>query len=108
MAIKLNIKGDYKMKIYLDDVRDCPDGYILCRTAEEAIEYIKTGKVKFISFDHDLGEVPLSGYDVATFIENMVQQKEISCPCWSIHSSNPIGRKRIQQAMMSAYNIKGE
>lgn len=52
------------MKIYLDDVRDCPDGYILCRTAEEAIEYIKTGKVKFISFDHDLGEVPLSGYDI--------------------------------------------
>ena len=94
--------GEIRMKIFLDDIRKCPYGMVLCRTPEEAIYYIDKNEVEFISFDHDLGENCLSGYDVASYIEKKVYNKEIKCPEWQIHSSNPIGRKRIQQAMESA------
>ena len=93
------------MKIFLDDIRDCPKGFTLCRTGEEAIKLLyllNKNEDWFISFDHDLGENCLSGYDVASHIEKMVYNGVIKCPKWEIHSSNPIGRKRIEQTMQSA------
>lgn len=90
------------MKIYLDDIMDCPNGMTVCRTAQEAIDLIKTNKVSFISFDHDLG-TKMTGYDGAKFIEEAFVNKEIeNLPKWEIHSANPVGAKRIQAAMMSA------
>lgn len=90
------------MKIYLDDIRDCPDGFILCRTAEEAIALIKTGQVTFISFDHDLG-TELTGYDVAKFIEEAYIMGELKLfPQWRIHSANPVGVRNIMAALLKA------
>ena len=88
------------MWIYLDDVRPIPDGYVGCRTADEAIKHIRSGKVKLISFDHDLG-TDATGYDVAKLIEELVFNKKIKMPQYLIHSANPVGVKRIQQAMES-------
>jgi len=89
------------MRIYLDDIRDAPIGMRLCRTAEEAIDLIASGKVSFISFDHDLGTW-LTGYDVACYIERTVANGKIRCPAWRVHSANPIGRDNIMRAMQSA------
>lgn len=95
------------MKLYLDDVRKCPDGFFLCRTAEDAIQIIDYGEVVYISFDHDLGG-DVTGYDVAKHIEEEVAAGNISCPDWDIHSSNPVGRKNIQAAMISAKRLGEE
>ena len=92
------------MKIFLDDIRDCPDGYTLCRTAKQAIKKIRIFRsiLTEISFDHDLGG-ELTGYDVACSIEKLAAEgKLLVIPEWKIHSANPVGRKNITMAMLSA------
>lgn len=92
------------MRIFLDDVRlPTPNlgEVIVIRDAKTAMDLVKTGKVKFISFDHDLG-TELTGYSVAMLIEEMVFMGEISCPEWCIHSANPVGREKIKMAMRAA------
>ena len=36
------------INLYLDDLRDCPDGYIIARNVKEAIHYIKNFKIHII------------------------------------------------------------
>jgi hypothetical protein len=43
------------MKIWLDDERHEPVGWVRAKTAPEAIELLETNKVSEISLDHDLG-----------------------------------------------------
>ena len=56
------------MKVWLDDVREAPEGWIHIRTPEEAIDLLRSGAVEEISLDHDLGifteEGEATGYDV--------------------------------------------
>ena len=44
------------MKVYLDDERSTPDGWVRVYWPEEAIELLKAGGVTEISLDHDLGD----------------------------------------------------
>lgn len=68
------------MKIWLDDqindvscpARHTPKGFIGVDSALKAIRLIKSGKVEFISFDHDLGDNKCSGYIVARYISGWV------------------------------------
>jgi len=88
------------MKVYLDDIRPCPEGWVLARSYEEAVELLKTGLVTEISLDHDLGEyypgvVARSGYNVACWIEEAVYAGLISCPGMYCHS----GARMIEQAI---------
>ena len=90
------------MRVYLDDERKMPEFFdTLARTAEEAIELLKTGKVEVISLDHDLG-TDLTGYDVAKFIEESVVKGELKMPRCMVHTQNPVGRKNICAAIQSA------
>lgn len=90
------------MKIYLDDVRDLPeefDDWVVVRSAEEALHLIASKgleNIEAISFDHDLGEDCMSGYDLASIIEEMVYGGEFaSIPKLFIHSANPVGAKNL-------------
>jgi hypothetical protein len=100
------------MRIFLDDIRDPPKfdavtgepikwDYV-CRNAIQAIALIESGGVEFISFDHDLG-TELTGYDVACHIEASAIARGIKPPDYAIHSANPVGANRIDQAMKSAW-----
>ncbi len=42
------------MKLYVDDLRRCPEGWELARTNTEAIRLLSTGYVEEISIDHDI------------------------------------------------------
>lgn len=92
-----------EMKLYIDDVRSCPEGWVAARTAEEAIRELRHNNVEEISFDHDLGP-GMTGYDVACEIERIVAVGGgfPRFPKWKIHSSNPVGRKNIERAMKAA------
>jgi hypothetical protein len=93
------------MRLYLDDVRQTPPDFDLrARTAAEAIEMLKTGRITMISFDHDLGEPECgTGYDVARWIEKQVYTNpEFRMPDWRVHSGNPVGAGNIHRAMLSA------
>lgn len=100
-----------KLLVWLDDERPMKDGYnVHVKTAQEAIELIKTGLVERISLDHDLGaDVNGTGYDVAKFIEEgayLYSQNDsngIPPIKVSLHSQNPVGRKQMAEACQNAY-----
>lgn len=43
------------VNLYVDDLRKCPDGFIIARSYDEAIEILNTSKINILSLDHDLG-----------------------------------------------------
>jgi hypothetical protein len=43
------------VKVWLDDEREAPEGWVHVRTPEEAIELLRAGEVEELSLDHDLG-----------------------------------------------------
>ena len=59
------------MKLYLDDERKTPVGWVRVFWPDEAIAWLKTEMVTEISLDHDLGDDDRgTGYDVILWIEN--------------------------------------
>jgi len=95
-----------KIKIYLDDVREAPKGWLLVKNADHAIWWLKNGGVEEISLDHDLGEDKLTGYDVAKWIEKEVYTNNFVSPIISIHSANPVGRKNIEACIKKINEFK--
>ena len=91
------------MKIWLDDKRRAPKGYIRLRSYIACKIFLTLFKwmVTAISFDHDLG-TKKTGYDIAVMIEKMAYHKKIHRIAWEVHSANPVGRDRIISAMKSA------
>lgn len=92
------------MKLWLDDLRPAPAGWVHAKTAKEAIKLLSADCVKEISLDHDLGEEEDvgSGYDVACFIEENAALGRLKKLFWNIHSANPVGRIRMMQALNNA------
>jgi hypothetical protein len=96
------------MKVYLDDVRDTPDGWVRAYTAKEAIQLLIDNNVAEISLDHDLGDESVSlcgnGYDVVKWIEIHAHcNKDFNIPKMTVHSSNPPARVRMEQAIATIY-----
>ncbi|MCP3921097.1 MAG: hypothetical protein GY714_00785 [Desulfobacterales bacterium] len=88
------------MKVYLDDERDEPEGWIRVYWPEEAIELLKTGKVEEISLDHDLGDDKHgTGYDVVLWIEEAVITKGFIPPKMKVHSANSSARLKMEQGI---------
>lgn len=83
-------------KLYLDDLRPVPPGYVGVRSYDEFVAYIrKHGLPDFISFDHDLGEAE-SGYDCAKWLVNYCIKHQKSLPDFAVHSQNPVGKENIE------------
>ena len=58
------------MKVYLDDERVAPAGWIQARWPDEVITLLASGEVTHLSLDHDLGDDDRgTGYDVVLWIE---------------------------------------
>ena len=69
------------MRVFLDDERTTPEGWIRVYWPSEAIALLQTGEVEELSLDHDLGDDERgTGYDVVLWIEEAVAlQHEYSC-----------------------------
>ena len=72
--MQLNIRKDNRLKVYLDDERTPPDGWVLVKTPAQAIALLETGEVSHLSLDHDLGddEGIGTGYDVVLWMEEQI------------------------------------
>lgn len=95
------------MKVWLDDERvPLPEYNIWAKTAQEAIELLKTNKVDAISLDHDLGDEKIvgNGYDVVKFIEEQAYREGIKPCVISIHTSNVGALKKMLQGSQKAYD----
>ena len=108
------------MKLWLDDIRN-PLNYgledwVWVKTAEEAINTLRSGVVMRASLDHDLTDEQMvrggfndqiyedgqkSGYDVVVWLE---KHPEYWPPDGvTIHTANPAGRQRMQQVIDRHY-----
>lgn len=92
------------MRIWLDDERPMPPGFDChVTTAQGAIDLLSRDIVTSISLDHDLGdEVNGTGYDVACFIEQCAYNGTLPLIEVSIHSANPVGRAKMENAILRA------
>jgi len=85
------------MKLYLDDERKAPEGWIRVFWPDEAIEWLKTGMVSEISLDHDLGDDNRgTGYDVILWIEEEVIIHGFTPPNIIVHSANSSARHKME------------
>ena len=91
------------MKLYLDDERLAPFGWIQTKTCQETIEWLKSGKVTELSLDHDLGQPENgSGYDVLLWIEEQMASSNFVPPTTIVvHSANPVGKQKMNQTIES-------
>lgn len=73
------------------------------RTADEAIDVIRSGGVTLISLDHDLGDDSKgTGYDVAKFIEERAFLGAMSAFEVRVHSANPVGAGKMRMCIDNA------
>ncbi len=112
-------------KLYLDDVRNIPEGWVGVRSFVEFTDYIKkNGIPNEVSFDHDLKreeyhiikdrpanrpliEFPIdyksyknkTGYHCAKWLREYCIVKNLFFPKWYIHSDNSMGIKNIKNLL---------
>jgi hypothetical protein len=94
------------MKVYLDDIRDAPEGWVLVRNVPKLIKLICNESVTNLSLDHDLGEGEMSGYDFMRWLEAEVFFHRInSIPKITFHTANPVGRNNMEKVLNSIERI---
>lgn len=96
------------MKVFLDDTRETPEGYIRANTVHELAKLLmdKDNNITEISLDHDLGEDTLTGYEFMRWLEAMVFNNRISnIPEIKFHTANPVGRKNMELVLASIKKI---
>lgn len=87
------------VNLYLDDVRACPENFILVTSYEEFVNFIKDdGWPNFISFDHDLG-IGKTGFDCAKFLVDYCLDNQLDLPNFVVHSQNPVGKLNIESLL---------
>lgn len=110
------------MKLWLDDIRPAPPGWVHVRTDLEAREYLKRGDVEQASLDHDLGACQVCRGDdsdeawlARTGFQSMPNCEHFgtgyTLVCWMeetgywplvkplVHSANPVGRAKMLTAI---------
>lgn len=85
------------MKLFLDDERDTPAGWVRAYWPDEVISLLETGLVAELSLDHDLGDDERgTGYDVILWIEEAVALRDFVSPKISVHSANSSAVERMR------------
>lgn len=88
-----------KVKIWLDDVRSKPFGYIHCHSVNETIDTIEileeqNVEITELNLDHDLGDYATDGGDGIKLVL-WLTETERYYPI-VIHSMNPVGRMNME------------
>jgi hypothetical protein len=100
-----------KVKVYLDDCRETPEGWFRVVRSEEVLAMLKRNWVEELSLDHDLGDfafdhtsnnvVEHNGSWLCLRILEALHDGEIThLPKWTIHSANPIGAARMKELLI--------
>jgi hypothetical protein len=90
------------MKVFLDDERPTPPGWVRVYWPSEAIRLLESGEVTDISLDHDLGDDARgTGYDVIVWIEEAVALRGFLPPKISVHSANASAAQKMRAGIAS-------
>ncbi|HMA92815.1 MAG TPA: cyclic-phosphate processing receiver domain-containing protein [Polyangiaceae bacterium] len=88
------------MKVFLDDQRPAPKGWILARSADEAIDWLRRGEVTELSLDYDLGDPHFgTGLVVLDWLETALSEGRLRLPRLVAHSGSPLGRRRLEHSI---------
>lgn len=96
------------VKIWLDDERVAPTGYIHFHSVNETVDFIKNSGYTniLLDLDHDLGEYSYDGGDaiklVYWLIENGYNENADYTFTFNLHTMNPVGRENMK-AMIERY-----
>lgn len=94
------------MKIYLDDCRPTPQGWVRCYWPDEVIALLQTGEVTDLSLDHDLGDDERgTGYDVILWIEEAVALEGFIPPLINVHSANTAAVTKMKAGILAIANL---
>lgn len=96
--------------LWLDDVRDCPRGWLHSKSVNAAIALIEeNGLPGYASLDHDLGDYAWDGGDGINLIDYMVANECFPTQGIRVHSSNPVGVKRMLASIdtYAVYRFRG-
>ena len=94
------------MRVYLDDLRPTPEGWIHAYWPDEVIALLETGTVKELSLDHDLGDDTRgTGYDVVLWIEEAVMTRGFIPPIIKVHSANTSARAKMEAGIAAIERI---
>ena len=99
------------MKIWLDDIRPAPEGWVWIKNGKEMTMILSRDySIEEISLDHDLGEDSISGYEILEIIETKIAVGLWlgNIPIFRVHSMNPVGRKNMERAIESIKRLIGE
>lgn len=85
------------MKIWVDDIRPAPDGFVWCKSVYATINLIEscTGYIDLIDLDHDAGDFVRFGGDYINIL-NWLEKTGRSYPI-HIHSMNPVGVENMRR-----------
>jgi hypothetical protein len=90
------------MKVFLDDERQTPPGWVRTYWPDETIALLKTGQVQELSLDHDLGDDERgTGYDVVLWIEEAVALHGFRPPRMTVHSANASAVMKMRAGIRS-------
>ena len=90
------------ISVFLDDIRETPEGWVRAYWPDEAIQLLKNENVIEISLDHDLGDDERgTGYDVILWIEEQVITRGYKPPKITIHSANTSARQKRESGVES-------
>ncbi|WOD14482.1 cyclic-phosphate processing receiver domain-containing protein [Paraburkholderia kirstenboschensis] len=94
------------MKVFLDDERIPPVGWVRVYWPSEAIRLLESGEVTEINLDHDLGDDEHgTGYDVILWIEEAVALGGFAPPRVSVHSANASAAEKMRAGIEAIKNI---
>lgn len=90
------------MRLWIDDVRPAPDGWIWCKDTNSALRYIVTScnEIEEISIDHDAGVNSFGGdfINVLNEMERLSRLGKLDVHfAIHIHSMNPVGRENMRR-----------
>ena len=88
------------MKIWVDDLRPVPEGFVGSRSVNEAIALIEKAEqygeeIEMLDLDHDLGDFATDGGDAIKLLDYLVE-RETFYPI-AIHTANPVGRANMER-----------
>ena len=95
----INVNTSMYKKLWIDDIRPAPNGYIWIKSVNDFIDYLVENGINDIvvfDFDHDAGDYQKDGGDYIKCLDYLesIGADNINV---RIHSANPVGRSNMQR-----------
>lgn len=89
-------------KLYIDDMRPCPEGWDVARNFHEAIVMLESTEYAEVSLDHDIdsfyGLKEMTGRDILNWlIARKVEGHKHVPSIVRVHSANPVGSRTMRE-----------